>query len=89
MLWKYTTASIPHRQRGLFAFPDEPLIVLFRNVHVRIYLHRGEDAGERSSEQQEDRNGRQLARVSVSEVGGCLDQLREKPMVNIFSSGLC
>lgn len=58
-------------------------------VHVRLYLHRGEDAGERSSEQEEDRDGRQLARVSVSEVRGCLYQLRETPIVKVFSSGVC
>lgn len=60
------------------------LIIAFRIVHVWIYLQRGEDAGERSSEQEEDRDGRQLARVSVPEVRGCLYQLRGTPIGIIF-----
>lgn len=65
------------------------LIVLLRIVHVQLYLQRGEDAGERASEQEEDRDGRQLACVSVSEVRGCLYQLRGTPIVNICCSGVC
>lgn len=69
MLWEYTTRTA--------------LIVPFRMVHVRIYLQRGEDAGDRSSEQEEDRDGRELARVSVPEVGGGLYQLGETVQVFI------
>lgn len=43
--------------------------------NVVSYLDGGEDPSQGSSEQQEDGDGRELARVSVLEVCGSLDQL--------------
>jgi len=52
-----------------------------RDTHTHLYGC--EDAGEGPRKQQEDRNGRQLAGVSVAEVSDRLDQLRREDEVRV------
>ena len=82
-IWKVTVTSIQDSIM-LHALLSVAEYILWLNcahcifMHIQsIYLERGEDAGKRSSKQQEDRDCRELAGVTVVEVSGCLDQLKQ------------